>query len=45
METQMVTDIWADSYSISSSAPGDYAVTSVADQFCRYPPLNKRADV
>jgi len=45
METQTVTDIWAESYTISSSAPGDYEVTSVSDKFCRYPPLNKRADV
>jgi nucleoporin POM152 len=44
VETQTVTDIWADSYSISSSAPGDYEVTSVADKFCRYPPLGKSAD-
>lgn len=45
VETQTVTDIWADHYAISSSAPGDYAVTSIADKYCRYPALGKRADV
>lgn len=45
VETQTITDIWTDSYSISSSAPGDYEVTSVSDKFCRYPPLSRRDDV
>lgn len=45
METQTITDIWSERYAISSSAPGDYAVTSVADKYCRFPPLGKRADV
>ncbi|WVQ93493.1 hypothetical protein IAU59_000567 [Kwoniella sp. CBS 9459] len=41
METQTITDIWENSYSISSSLPGDYAVTAVSDQFCRYPPISR----
>lgn len=45
VETQTITDIWADSYSISSSTPGDYEVTSVSDKYCRYPPLSRRDDV
>ncbi|OWZ31945.1 hypothetical protein C356_05643 [Cryptococcus neoformans c45] len=41
VETQTITDIMDSSYAISSSLPGDYAVTSVSDKFCRYPPLSR----
>ncbi|KAK8861645.1 hypothetical protein IAR55_002468 [Kwoniella newhampshirensis] len=41
VETQTIGDIWKDSYTISSSLPGDYAVTSVSDKFCRYPPITR----
>ncbi|CAK9785517.1 hypothetical protein CC85DRAFT_329236 [Cutaneotrichosporon oleaginosum] len=45
VETQTITDIWAYEYAISSSAPGDYFVTSVSDRFCRYPRLSRRDDL
>ncbi|GMK59892.1 hypothetical protein CspeluHIS016_0901090 [Cutaneotrichosporon spelunceum] len=45
VETQTATDIWASSYDISSSAPGDYTVTSVSDKYCRFPRLSRRDDV
>ncbi|TXT07511.1 hypothetical protein VHUM_03231 [Vanrija humicola] len=46
VETQTISDIFTNTYSISSSSPGDYSVTSVQDMFCRYPPLSRsRADV
>lgn len=45
VETQTITDIWTDTYDISSSAPGDYTVTSVSDKYCRYPRLSRRDDV
>ncbi|WVR03750.1 hypothetical protein IAU60_000745 [Kwoniella sp. DSM 27419] len=41
VETQTITDIWDNSYTISSSLPGDYAVTAVSDKFCRYPPITR----
>jgi nucleoporin POM152 len=40
-----VTDIMQDTYTISSSLPGDYTVTSVSDRFCRYPPLSKGREI
>ena len=45
VETQTVTDIETDSYTISSSAPGDYEVTSVSDKYCRYPPLSRSREI
>ncbi|BEJ16915.1 hypothetical protein CspHIS471_0603160 [Cutaneotrichosporon sp. HIS471] len=45
VETQTITDIWTDTYFISSSAPGDYTVTSVSDKYCRFPRLSRRDDV
>ncbi|EIW69014.1 hypothetical protein TREMEDRAFT_71756 [Tremella mesenterica DSM 1558] len=45
VETQTITDIHDNNYIISSSAPGDYEVTSVSDKWCRYPPLSTRQDV
>jgi nucleoporin POM152 len=44
VETQTITDIWEEVYDISSSAPGDYEVTSVSDKYCRYPRLSRRDD-
>jgi nucleoporin POM152 len=44
VDAQTVTDIWEKDYTISSSSPGDYEVTSVSDKYCRYPPLKKRGD-
>ncbi|WWD16439.1 hypothetical protein CI109_100865 [Kwoniella shandongensis] len=41
VETQTIADIWESSYTISSSLPGDYAVTSVSDKYCRYPPITR----
>jgi nucleoporin POM152 len=44
VDAQTVTDSWETDYTISSSSPGDYEVTSVSDKYCRYPPLKKRGD-
>ncbi|KAL7424677.1 hypothetical protein Q5752_000361 [Cryptotrichosporon argae] len=41
VETQTVADISAHEYVLSSSQPGEYAVTSVSDKYCRYPPLSR----
>ncbi|WRT65773.1 uncharacterized protein IL334_002722 [Kwoniella shivajii] len=41
VETQTITDIWETTYTISSSLPGDYAVTAISDKFCRYPPISR----
>ncbi|ORY24076.1 hypothetical protein BCR39DRAFT_548028 [Naematelia encephala] len=41
VDTQTVTDVWEDRYTISSSSPGDYEVVSVSDKWCRYPPLRR----
>ncbi|WWC68542.1 uncharacterized protein I206_102471 [Kwoniella pini CBS 10737] len=41
IETQTITDIWENSYTISSSLPGDYAVIAISDKFCRYPPITR----
>jgi len=41
VETQTITDIWDERYTISSSSAGDYEVTSVADKYCRYPRLTR----
>lgn len=44
VDTRTVTDIWEERYEIQSSLPGDYAVTSVSDRYCRYPPLSRRKE-
>ncbi|OCF56504.1 hypothetical protein L486_05354 [Kwoniella mangroviensis CBS 10435] len=41
VETQTITDIWENTYTISSSLPGDYAVVAISDKFCRYPPISR----
>lgn len=44
-ETLTISEIWENEYWISSSTPGDYEVTSIADKYCRFPPLGAREDV
>lgn len=39
---QTVSGIWENTYTITSSLPGDYQVVSVSDKYCRYPPLKGR---
>jgi nucleoporin POM152 len=39
--SKTITDIIDEIYTISSSLPGDYTVTSVSDKYCRYPPLSR----
>ncbi|WVW80225.1 hypothetical protein I302_102203 [Kwoniella bestiolae CBS 10118] len=41
VETQTITDIHENTYTISSSLPGDYAVVAISDKFCRYPPISR----
>ncbi|KAK4690061.1 hypothetical protein P7C73_g21, partial [Tremellales sp. Uapishka_1] len=41
METQTITDIMEDSYTISSSTPGDYQVKWISDKYCQYPRVSK----
>ncbi|WWC88087.1 uncharacterized protein L201_002991 [Kwoniella dendrophila CBS 6074] len=41
VETQTITDIMENTYTISSSLPGDYAVVAISDKFCRYPPISR----